>query len=443
MVNFIHTSRTYLVLIILGLLSTTNIKAQENNYLDYLNLLLELLADDIIGSDQLNEFYTMDYAKKGFIDSLHNEMLYLYDEFDETILVIPSKTLLQSTYNTSGKELFTMISGRVHYDAFQGEYLLAQELKLDLDAKDYGTLTVLVDDARLELDFVVEPNEMGKALINIKMDSPNQWSQIATSTSARFRINGTVFSVDDEVKKLMNKSTQTVKDLVYSEIELEEKTNSIIDQASGPYELQWEGDIERATMAQPLPTNVANAEAVITVRFEVRPNGTVGRIIPLRKMNAELETEVLRTLRSWRFDRLPTDVPQQPQWGTITFRFTNEKQNNVLPSTVDDPEEPEEPEDNFFVVVEQMPQLMGGLKNLQEKVRYPQEARRMGIEGRVTVQFIVNEKGEPTNLRVIRGIGGGCDEEALRLVKQARFKPGMQRGVPVRVQYSLPIVFRL
>ena len=90
---------------------------------------------------------------------------------------------------------------------------------------------------------------------------------------------------------------------------------------TAPYELQWEGDIERAPMAQPLPTNVANAEAVITVRFEVRPNGTVGRIIPLRKMNAELETEVLRTLRSWRFSRLPSGVPQQPQWGTITFRF--------------------------------------------------------------------------------------------------------------------------
>ncbi len=90
---------------------------------------------------------------------------------------------------------------------------------------------------------------------------------------------------------------------------------------TAPYELQWEGDIERAPMAQPLPTNVANAEAVITVSFEVRPNGTVGRIIPLRKMNAELETEVLRTLRSWRFSRLPSGVPQQPQWGTITFRF--------------------------------------------------------------------------------------------------------------------------
>ena len=90
---------------------------------------------------------------------------------------------------------------------------------------------------------------------------------------------------------------------------------------SAPYELQWEGDIERAPMVQPLPTNNTNSEAVITVRFEVRPDGTVGRIIPIRKMNLELEQEVMRTLRTWRFSRLPSGVPQQAQWGTITFRF--------------------------------------------------------------------------------------------------------------------------
>jgi len=440
MVNFKHFIRTYLVLIFISLYSSSQIKAQEYNYLDYLNLLIELFADNVIGSDQLHEFYAMDYAKKGFIDSLYNDMLYLYDEFDETILIIPSESLLKTTFNSSGIELFTMISGRVEDGSFQGEYLLAQELNLELDAKDYGTLTVLVDGDRMELDFVVDQIEIGNALINIKMDDEEQWSKIANSNRARFRINGTVFSVDGELKKLMNKSTQTVKDLVYSEIEMEEETNTTIDQASGLYELQWESDFERAPMVQPLPTNVTNAEAVITVRFEVRPNGTIGRIIPLRKMNPDLETEVLRTLRSWRFARLPSGVPQQAQWGTITFRFTNVKQKTVLPSKIDDLEEPE---DDFFVVVEQMPQLIGGLKDIQEKVRYPQEARRMGIEGRVTVQFIVNEKGEPTNPRVIRGIGGGCDEEALRLIKLARFKPGLQRGVPVRVQYSLPIVFRL
>ena len=93
------------------------------------------------------------------------------------------------------------------------------------------------------------------------------------------------------------------------------------DDKSAPYELSWDGDIERAPMVQPLPGNTANTEAVITVKFEVRPNGTVGRIIPLRKMNPELETEVMSTLRSWRFSRLPGGVPQTSQWGTITFRF--------------------------------------------------------------------------------------------------------------------------
>ncbi len=100
-------------------------------------------------------------------------------------------------------------------------------------------------------------------------------------------------------------------------------------------------------------------------------------------------------------------------------------------------------EEDFFVVVETMPQLDGGLGDLQRKVKYPEMARRAGIEGRVTVQFIVNEQGRVENPRVIRGIGGGCDEAALEAVKQAKFSPGMQRGRPVRVQYSLPIVFRL
>lgn len=100
-------------------------------------------------------------------------------------------------------------------------------------------------------------------------------------------------------------------------------------------------------------------------------------------------------------------------------------------------------EDDFFVVVEEMPELIGGLAELQKKISYPEEAREAGIEGRVYVQFIVNENGDVENPRVIRGIGGGADEEALNAVKQAKFKPGYQRGEPVRVQFSLPFVFQL
>lgn len=101
------------------------------------------------------------------------------------------------------------------------------------------------------------------------------------------------------------------------------------------------------------------------------------------------------------------------------------------------------PEENFFVAVEQMPQLKGGLAGLQSKIEYPERCRRAGIEGRVIIQFIVTEEGTVKNAHITRGIGGGCDEEALRVVKEAQFVPGRQRGRPVPVQYSLPITFRL
>ena len=102
-----------------------------------------------------------------------------------------------------------------------------------------------------------------------------------------------------------------------------------------------------------------------------------------------------------------------------------------------------EPENDFYVIVEQMPELIGGLESLQREVRYPDRALRANIQGRVFVQFVVNERGEVENPRVVRGIGGGCDEEAIRVVKMAKFTPGMQRGRPVRVQYNLPVVFTI
>ncbi len=105
--------------------------------------------------------------------------------------------------------------------------------------------------------------------------------------------------------------------------------------------------------------------------------------------------------------------------------------------------EEEQEEEDFFVSVEKMPKMKTSLVELQKNIVYPERAQMAGIEGRVIVQFIVNEKGEVENPRVIRGIGGGCDEEAVRVAKLAKFEPGEQRGVPVRVQYTLPILFML
>lgn len=107
---------------------------------------------------------------------------------------------------------------------------------------------------------------------------------------------------------------------IQGDVNVEQGTGQDPD-LSSPYDLRWEGDLDRSPMVQPLPNNTEDVEAVITVRFEVFPDGSIGRIIPLRKMNPELEREVMSTLRTWRFSRLPSGIPQEPQWGTITFRF--------------------------------------------------------------------------------------------------------------------------
>ena len=111
-------------------------------------------------------------------------------------------------------------------------------------------------------------------------------------------------------------------------------------------------------------------------------------------------------------------------------------------------EEDEEEEAQIFTVVESMPGFPGGeaarIKYLNENIKYPQMARESGIQGRVFVTFVVEKDGKVTDVRVLRGIGGGCDEEAVRVIKNMpRWNAGKQRGKPVRVQFNMPILFKL
>ncbi len=109
------------------------------------------------------------------------------------------------------------------------------------------------------------------------------------------------------------------------------------------------------------------------------------------------------------------------------------------------PPEPEDPD--IFIVVEQPPVLLPneaeGLRQLQSRIQYPEMARRAGIEGTVFVQFVVDENGNVNNPVCARDPGGNTCEEALRAVREAKFKPGRQRGKPVKVRFSLPVRFRL
>lgn len=103
---------------------------------------------------------------------------------------------------------------------------------------------------------------------------------------------------------------------------------------------------------------------------------------------------------------------------------------------------------DVFLSVEENPEFPGGpaklLEYIQKNLEYPEAARENEIQGRVFVGFIVEEDGSVSNVKILRGIGYGCDEEAIRLVNSLpKFKPGKQRGKPIRVHYTLPIVFKL
>lgn len=108
----------------------------------------------------------------------------------------------------------------------------------------------------------------------------------------------------------------------------------------------------------------------------------------------------------------------------------------------DEDEEEESQEDEIFVVVEQQPDC-GGVEALQDEVEYPDFARKAGIEGRVFVQFVVNENGDVVQPEVTRGVHKLLNEEALRAVQQLSCQPGQQRGESVKVRMSLPVTFRL
>ena len=104
--------------------------------------------------------------------------------------------------------------------------------------------------------------------------------------------------------------------------------------------------------------------------------------------------------------------------------------------------------DSIYQIVDEMPQFPGGeaamMKFVANNVKYPQEAKDKEIDGRVFVSFVVEKDGSVSNVKVMRGIGGGCDEEAVRVISaMPKWKPGIKDGKPVRVSYMMPLTFKL
>lgn len=123
-------------------------------------------------------------------------------------------------------------------------------------------------------------------------------------------------------------------------------------------------------------------------------------------------------------------------------------EEDIIEEIIVSDEPAEEKADEIHQFVQEMPSPVGGLsafyKYLSKNLKYPAQARRIGIEGRVFLSFVVEKDGSLTDVSVMKGIGAGCDEESVRVLENApKWSPGKQRGNPVRVRYAFPVVFRL
>lgn len=185
---------------------------------------------------------------------------------------------------------------------------------------------------------------------------------------------------------------------------------------------------------------------VVPPKQEVAPAvATVKNVMPDVVADAPDEDPPVATV-----DELETATSgQSTQEGTGEAELILAPEAATGPTVIEKALEVDEPkEETPFIVVEQNPDFPGGQAGLREylqrNLHYPAAASRASLMGKVYVSFVVNTDGSLTDIQLLKGIGYGCDEEALRVLKaMPRWKPGRQSGRAVRVKFSLPITFTL
>ena len=211
------------------------------------------------------------------------------------------------------------------------------------------------------------------------------------------------------------------------------------------------------------PTNAQRKgiEGTVIVAFVVNTDGTTTDIEILRSVGGGCDEEVIRIVKGspkWT-PGMQRGTPVRTRMrlplrfilgGTDTSRDSTEVSLNAvpLPPATDGQDSTKENSEIFFDLVDTPPSPVGGLeawsRHLSENLTYPTSARMKGIQGTVLVSFIVNTDGSIEGIELVQGIGGGCDEEAIHIIKiSPRWSPGMIKGKAVRTRMKIPIRFKL
>lgn len=172
-----------------------------------------------------------------------------------------------------------------------------------------------------------------------------------------------------------------------------------------------------------LPEN-EKEEFQLNYQFLFNESGELEKIQVVESKYPQIDLQIAEHIKDWKFQ------PAEKKGKRVKF---------IFPWSINFNQE----SGDYYVMVDEMPEPIGGLYAIQSKIKYPEAAKNQGIEGKVYIQAFINESGNVDNAKVIKGIGGGCDEAALDAVMQTKFKPGILKGKQVKVQVSIPITFKL
>ena len=201
--------------------------------------------------------------------------------------------------------------------------------------------------------------------------------------------------------------------------------------------------------------------ALALVAFNIKSYDKEVKEVNTRTADVEIDADIIQTPPE---ETPPPPPPEEPEVVATDLNVVendaqdihevgiinaDDNANKALEFTnVEVKEEVEEVEEEVFLVVEEDPEFPGGLdalsKFIADNIKYPQLAKENNITGKVFVSFVVEKDGSVGQVKILRDIGGGCGNEAVRVVKlMPKWKPGKQRGKPVRTQFNLPVNFDL
>jgi len=165
--------------------------------------------------------------------------------------------------------------------------------------------------------------------------------------------------------------------------------------------------------------------------IQISKNGTIDRLSIHKSNNPIVDSIVIDETIKWKFKPGIRKGKEANSIYILNFTIDTKSESASII------------ESSFYVTVQEMPEPIGGMYSIQSKIKYPEIAKRAGIQGKVIIQAFIDENGNVVHAKVLNGIGGGCDEMAVDAVKKTKFNPGTQNGKPVKVQVTIPILFKL